>query len=664
MLNIPDAIKTLYQQDSVRKNFRVKFPNGEMPDITNSNVLTESVTFTESLCSQQYLKFGLTEASEIQFETIGIGNMLGMTIECYSEIDTTSLTAAQIADIQAMTGLDGELVLAADSDLTNYDGTTWGFYRVPYGTFVVDECPRSHGAMTHRRVTAYTNKPDEVIDFAQFLTGPFYGKELYINFNLFRSLADSSLLTKTDKTIDYNASGSFSHNFLSQNRQRMYRLTIHCPLYNVQQGAFFNSDTDLFKMDYVLSDADQYASVGTYIAQAISNLGYDIRYRRTGNSATTRIYKTNEESLRYAIPGLFTPSVNNIYFQNQAIQHTSEKYNIPVSPGKMMIVPNGQSGIYSDAPSTYPNYGYFDGGAFRAMGGPPTQITFEELSADGQTIYNSYDIPLNSADFTLTIDGYSVYSINTLSDYWVKIVQTNTQKNFFPEIWTTTSSGGTTTYHYQTYPGYSYIDTIDIVKVLNAQMELSASFGVPARDGTYKSKTLSATVDETLDASLYSELWWDEYDIDAVGNIQYSYNNEDDEKSTTVYQFGTGESVYEMKDNHVLLEHQIYKTSYDTGGSPVALTRIVLNEDGVSEILGSTFLSGMELITFTPIELDSIGLPYIEAGDLLTIETGAEDVPTVSSYVMRHTIKGIQALTDTIESTSGELMTAEDIEDE
>lgn len=113
MLNVPNSIKALYQTDGVRKNFRVHFPNGEFSDITNSNVVQESVKFTESLCSQSTFKFGLAEASVLEFETVGVGNMFGMTIEASMEIDTSSLSAADISAIQADEG-DGSLVLAAD----------------------------------------------------------------------------------------------------------------------------------------------------------------------------------------------------------------------------------------------------------------------------------------------------------------------------------------------------------------------------------------------------------------------------------------------------------------------------------------------------------------------------------------------------------------------
>ena len=46
MLNIPESVKNLFKTDGVRKNFRVRFPDGELPDITNSSIVQESVRFT------------------------------------------------------------------------------------------------------------------------------------------------------------------------------------------------------------------------------------------------------------------------------------------------------------------------------------------------------------------------------------------------------------------------------------------------------------------------------------------------------------------------------------------------------------------------------------------------------------------------------------------
>lgn len=149
MLTVPAQIQTLFKTDGIRKNFRVHFPNGENTDLTNSDIVQESVTFTESVCSRSNFQFGLSERSQIEFECVGVQNIYGITIECGIEIDTSSLSAADIAAIEADPG-DGILVKAADSDIG------FGFYRVPYGVFRVESCPRSHGAMWRRKVTAYS----------------------------------------------------------------------------------------------------------------------------------------------------------------------------------------------------------------------------------------------------------------------------------------------------------------------------------------------------------------------------------------------------------------------------------------------------------------------------------------------------------------------------
>lgn len=177
MLTIPNSIKNLYRTDGTRKNFRVQFPNNELPDITNDNIVRESVHFTESICSQSTFRFGLAEASVIEFETVGIGNMYGMTISCAYEIDTSSLSAAEISAIQSDPG-DGELVLASASDIG------YGFYRIPLGVFRVEKCPRNHGTMTHRQVTAYQYPNFNSLELSPIQNSILGARNLYSPFTL------------------------------------------------------------------------------------------------------------------------------------------------------------------------------------------------------------------------------------------------------------------------------------------------------------------------------------------------------------------------------------------------------------------------------------------------------------------------------------------------
>ena len=132
MLNVPEAIKTAYRSDVAYKNFRVHFPNGERPDITNENIVSESVRFNESICSEPTLKFGLCETPTIQFETVGIEKIKGLIIECSIEIECPSTIEGAVYK----------------NDIQKY------VYSIPYGTFKIDSCKRQKD-MSHRQIMAY-----------------------------------------------------------------------------------------------------------------------------------------------------------------------------------------------------------------------------------------------------------------------------------------------------------------------------------------------------------------------------------------------------------------------------------------------------------------------------------------------------------------------------
>ena len=148
MIQVPDAIKDLLHLDSCKKNIRIHFPNGERTDICNDLIVKDSVQFTESLCSQDTLKFGLCEASVFECEVVGVSNIKGCTIEVFSEIYCDS----------SVSGAEWKLDLEA-----------W-VYAISYGTFVVDEAKRQ-ADMIHRKIVAYGGtanfRPDNEILIAK-----------------------------------------------------------------------------------------------------------------------------------------------------------------------------------------------------------------------------------------------------------------------------------------------------------------------------------------------------------------------------------------------------------------------------------------------------------------------------------------------------------------
>lgn len=91
MISVPEEIKFLLQQDSVPKNMRIHFPDGEHEDLNNENLGQDSAKFTESLCSRDELKFGLCEKSQFEVDIYNIEDIKGSLIEVELDIDVENV---------------------------------------------------------------------------------------------------------------------------------------------------------------------------------------------------------------------------------------------------------------------------------------------------------------------------------------------------------------------------------------------------------------------------------------------------------------------------------------------------------------------------------------------------------------------------------------------
>ena len=86
MINVPQEIKDILHQDTCPKNIRIHFPNGERTDICNDQIVMDSVSFKESLCSQNSFKFGLAESPIFECEVVGVSINNGATIPVYCAV--------------------------------------------------------------------------------------------------------------------------------------------------------------------------------------------------------------------------------------------------------------------------------------------------------------------------------------------------------------------------------------------------------------------------------------------------------------------------------------------------------------------------------------------------------------------------------------------------
>jgi hypothetical protein len=142
MLDIPEAVKNLLKQDSVPKNFRISFPEGERADILNDQIIKESVQLTESLSTRNVIKFGSCDSSVLRFSCVGVEDITGMRIQARLDVNIMSLPADIVREI-GQTAPD----------------LPFAFYPVPYGEFVVDSCEYDAKMLT-RKVIAYSLNAD------------------------------------------------------------------------------------------------------------------------------------------------------------------------------------------------------------------------------------------------------------------------------------------------------------------------------------------------------------------------------------------------------------------------------------------------------------------------------------------------------------------------
>ena len=625
MLNIPSSVKNLFKQDGVHKNFRVHFPNGELADLTNDNVVQESVKFSESICSQDVFKFGLTEASVIEFETVGVANMYGMTIECSCEIDCSSLSAADKATIAAGT----------------WDGTWDGVnavFSVPYGTFRVESCPRDHQSMAHRQVTAYTQAmqdmslsqfpdlsyiarwfPDVSIDSFAILSkelktgvtvtlegGPTIDTINPVEFEAGVLLYDSNgnKYTVSEVYVDGGVvTGAYCY----------FAVYINHPSTDPAWG-IPHSFAEYVGTESQLSYMQAH---GEKIADALTNAGYELCFDSTGR----RIYDSNVKALEKNYPMLFGPVVC---------------YELATKRGEQIF--------------------------------PMSPMRFDDLTPLIYHKISGYDSAFVKNKGVLSISGISLYAPLTpdqYDDHYIKLVKTENNQQTTIKIPFNDLSSYThyfKCYGLQSYSNkmtvsavsdkkanyralyngsvvvykgteFYYGDTFNVLDLFNAALEIKAAFGRYLRNGNVVQTTLDNTSPVPIIPGEYSQMWFDEYYVEPIGAVRYSYTDEAGEEQIVDYVFGSGASVYDMTDNAVL--------KLMDGADPST----------IEAMLDASFIPHLSPVNFVPIDLAMKGLPYIEAGDALSVT--AQDATVCNSFALRHEIRGIQALEAQIDSESG-----------
>lgn len=575
MLNIPEEVKNLFRQGNITKNFRIHFPNGERADLTNDDLVSESVQFTESLCSQESLKFGLCEASVLEFETIDVENITGCVIEASIEI--------------AVSGTEAE---ALDGTVTWEDGRK--AYPVPLGRFTVDSAKRQKN-LHRRNVTAYDalysgNLDKDLSDLGitrpneyGYITigakpGMNYSGFFHFNINHYlRMYAVNSKMSGTAQEFGKPA-GSFTEKEGSAEKTVAIRdstVGVGATLY-VKEWVY-TPQTDVVT-NFGLNSALKLEAFDSKVRSAIREtcqkhgIAFD-DLTKMPNPVVVRLMRTMPDSAE-------PPEVEaqgNATAQADTAVPDLELVAPYITPG-LMIEWSDFSGaelLTMKVPLRLEIYSTGEEGGIAQIT-VLESVTFDECPA--VEMYNyAKDSILN---FTMKED--------------VKI----------------------TSYR----------------SLLTGALELMGRFGRIDRTTCRLEYVSPGTEPVTIEGDMYADVWTEEYTTKAYGAINAKYTDMDGKTQILLYQFGEGENTYYMHDNAIL-------------------NAVMLTGEQVQTILAG-LAEQIQGVAMTPFELTGQGMPYLEAGDMLQIETEAG---MVTSYLLRREMQGIIGLEDSMENSIEEL---------
>ncbi len=568
---MPEEVKALYLSDSIRKNIRIHFPNGERADIINDNIDGENFSFTERLCSRSQFKLGLCESNVVKFTCVDVENIKGYTIEVFHEIDISSFSTEMIMECATRT-----------------DDVAYPYFRWSYGIFVVDSCPRQSD-MTKRKVVAYSQRLHDNSD-----TNPVE-----------RLKQSVEVPNKVPYKFDVMA-------YIASNIKRFYK---------AQNGVFFEDGSDI-----------------TDVVEETTRI---LQYEQ-GTLETTRQLNCTYARLAY-YGSDFTEGDVDIFLVNFECNKVSNYKDIVAE----IMSTTG----YTDATAFYPLCNISTGSSEQSVTYDTDYMFYPYITGMDSDGYIEIVLPLKVTNASIDLRGnvtvrnewtlcgsYKATRFCLDSDYFTHILSFDRAK---------TSNGG-------------YCCNANSIKfgtIASACLELNGLFGRASRKGgveffkmsehfgTYPSAELFPGSDTYLgiatggriDRAYYSPpLWYDETYTLPYGKVIAEYEKESSQKAQYVAQRATSADSDEEDG-----EYQVYSLADN-----YLIKNGTFTEEQIKKIC-ALVESNLENVTYMPATIKAVGMPWLETGDVITVDVGEGVIETV---ILRRTLKGVQSLRDNFES--------------
>lgn len=593
MINVPVAVRDALREGTYKKEYWMKFYDSEGAykfEVKNENLVYESVSIDERMCSGDTLKFGLCEGSSLEFQYFGKPNSYGLTIEIKLRVRYTNAQGSP----------------------------AWSSY-IPMGYFEVKKCTRqaSTGIL---KVTAYNKLQSEYLDAKanDLLIDAYENQDSYSPSTIEKILDIALQNYKIDTYVNlsiniyaennkYNLlrTGSIGDvgvyqgdppppgagvviedylhwfapfvrvNFNNNDSNYSFKISLFDLLSNAQQklGSYM----------YEWRDADTNKLLESWVSQpgtSISDLragAWTFNYTGTGSPTNMVDYVGNHTGTTYQ-----TPYFYKINTQTEAL---SQSYDIGFYLPMIYIIDKTSQWDEARWLNYLNEFEYALEGEVEALVRRSIEVHREKTSAGS-------DIPL----------GASIYN-------WPDVTLRDLQSAIF---------------EFDCQFGQLSRETD-----LFSGVELNHSRLLPA-DTLYPANNLYPDgAQESAFKSQYSKLWADEGNIHKWRYLIITYKGLDENQVAMDFQMQVTVNE-DGTDDYIMSDNWLFKN-------------LIWTENQIAQYAAG-MVSKMQDITWFPFEMWAAGLPYLETGDEIEIPLGGE---TYTSYILQRQLKGIQNLQDT-----------------
>lgn len=609
MISVPQVVKDLYRQDHAYKNIRIHFPNGERSDICNDLIVKDSVSFKESLCSQNTLKFGLCESPIFECEVVGVGNIKGATVEISIEIEcpVSTIGAEWRADIQKY------------------------LYSIPYGIFVVDECDRQ-ADLNHRKIKAYV-----VGINGYFARNPF----IYLAQNVFLDSQQTTytidLATLACCLSNVKQNNSLIESTTQKTLSQEFRTEIYYSRKNYSNNRIMYGVAvlDNYQIPYNERDHLFYMKSSPYIASSITEYfdtidrftkKYELDVKNTRKFDISSVYNS------CFFGGFLTPDHPDLLVRDL----------FPI-PNYSFICPKldlkYEQQIYNDY-DVHP----------RLACVKEIIITVQEGYGSNPEILEQARIPVRGSE-----NPFEVYEVAFKDDIFrnsISVQRVPYNQNFILDK----------NFDFSVYLS-AYIELLGMFCGWKRDgynfVNIRQQFGLPPQSSLYPSPSLypQRVTGGKLYPEDYRSCWYDDCYTKKYGAIVCNFKTvetvEGESKvvdaAYTLYLNGFDAAsdpllyaVYEIKDNKIIND----KVAVIEAGEIKYVDKTWTPQQ--IEGICSGIAANLENVSYIPVEFTGRGLPYVEAGDTFEILTKSND--SITTIVLNRTITGEQTLKDSYKS--------------